>query len=198
RRSLAVEDAAGTVIAALVVLAAMVGVVGANATYMNTTSEDQKELLQWAQPNNDLKGTLADVEAVSRHNEGEDVLFFGTCNPGGNQCDRSDPGDALFYVKDESSLDRMPPGGPAWHSRLPLPWYLESYGANVTSSHPNASTETVLDDAPPVVVAYRWNASDVEPHLDGYAKREHAFKLWGEHVVIFIDESALREARAAG
>ncbi|MFC4360047.1 flippase activity-associated protein Agl23 [Halobium salinum] len=192
RRSLSVDDAVGTGIAALVVLAAMVGVVGANATYVNAASEDQKELLQWAQPENDLKETLADVERVSRTNPGEDVLFFGTCNPAGGACDRSDMSDALFYVKDESSLQRMPPGGPAWHSRLPIPWYFESYGANVTSSHPNASTAAVLDDAPPVVVAYRWNASDIEPHLPGYEKREHRFKLWGEHVVIFVDRSALR------
>jgi uncharacterized protein (TIGR03663 family) len=197
RRSLAVEDAVGAGIAGLVVLAAMVGVVGANATYMNAAGEDQKELLQWAQPGNDLKHTLEKVETVSRHSRGTDVLYFGTCNPVGGSCDRSDMGDALFYVKDESSLQRMPPGGPAWHSRLPLPWYLESYDANVTSSHPNASTGEVLDDAPPVVIAYGWNASDVEPHLEGYAKHEHEFKLWGERVVVFVDRSALRKARAA-
>ncbi len=192
RRSIAVEDALATGMVGLVLLSAIVGVAGANATYMNAASVDQKEILQWAQPSNHLKDTLREVKRVSRANQGTDVLFYGTCNPAGDACDLSDPSDALFYVKDESSLDRMPPGGPAWHSRLPLPWYLERYGANVTSSAPNKVPQQVLEpNPPPVVIVYSWNASDVEPYLSGYERHEERFKLWSEKIVIYIDPSVL-------
>lgn len=178
RHSVAIEDAVGTGIAALVILSAVAGVAGANVAYMNSATEDDKEVLQWAQPNNDLKNTLRKVERVSRANEGEDVLFYGTKHP--------TSGEVLFYVPDESK----PLGGhSSWHSRLPLPWYTEQYGANVTSTRPNVTATEMAQDAPPVVIAYEWNRSELESALPGYTVYEHDFKLWSEQIVVLIDES---------
>jgi uncharacterized protein (TIGR03663 family) len=189
------DDAADTGVVALVlfaVLAASIGVsfVGANVAYMNAASDDHKQVLQWAQPENDLKETLETVRAVARDNEGTDVLFYGTRNP-----DNED--EVLFHVEDPTSLRTAPPGGPAWHSRLPLPWYLERYDASVTSTAPDTPPEEALRDAPPVVVAYDFDRDDLEPHLDGYTAHQHRFKLWGEDVVVFVDESAAAAAYQA-
>lgn len=172
------------VLAALLLSAGAVGVVGLNADYWNSTAEEDKQVLQWAQPSNDLKPTMADVEAIAAENEGTDVLFYGTSVGGATQ----------FYVADESSLQQPPPGGPAWHSRLPLPWYLERAGANVTSSSPGTPAADALADAPPVVIVHDDARGEIEAELDGYEARQHAFKLWGEDIVVFID----REALAAG
>jgi uncharacterized protein (TIGR03663 family) len=181
------EDAVSTGLAGLLILAAVGGAVGANVAYWNSTEEADREVLQWAQPGNDLKESLADVRAVSTSHDGTDVLFYGTTTPGGDSVE--------LYVANESSADTPPPGGPAWHSRLPLPWYLELYGAEVTSSDPDTPTAEALSDPPPVVVAHDWDREEIAPHLEGYTAREHAFKLWGEHIVVFVDESALRQAR---
>ncbi|WP_129115217.1 flippase activity-associated protein Agl23 [Halegenticoccus tardaugens] len=178
-----VEDAMGTGLAAIVIFAAAVGVVGANAAYVDSASVEEEEVLQWAQPGNDLKPTLRAVCDVSADNRGTDVLFYGTENPSGTEED-------LFYVENESSVDSPPPGGPDWHSRLPLPWYLEKCDALVTSTPPGSDPAEVAADAPPVVVAYEWDRSELEPHLDGYAAFEHDFKLWDERIVVFVDESA--------
>jgi uncharacterized protein (TIGR03663 family) len=190
RRSLAREDAVGAGLAALLLLSAATGVAGANVSYANSTDEADKMVLQWAQPGNDLKETLETVHAVSEANEaGTDVLFYGTYNPYNH--------DTLFYVANESSARQAPAGGPSWHSRLPLPWYLERYGANVTSTPPGTDPANVSERNPPVVVAYEWNRSDLEPALDDYVVYEHRFKLWSENVTVFVDEGALAEADVA-
>jgi uncharacterized protein (TIGR03663 family) len=182
RQSVAIEDAIGTTIAALVILSAVVGVAGANVTYVDSTSESDKQVLQWAQPNNDLKDTLQTMGRIAQTNEGHDVLFYGTKHP--------NSGETLFYVKDESApLENWQVSN--WHSRLPLPWYTEMYGANVTSTPPNVTATEMARDAPPVVIAYDWNRTELEEALPGYAVYEHKFKLWNEDIVVFIDESKL-------
>jgi uncharacterized protein (TIGR03663 family) len=187
REALAAEDAVSVGLAALVVLAAVGGVSAANVAYFNSTEDADKQVLQWAQPHNDLKPTLHDVERVVEAHEGTDVLFYGTTAP-------SDESEELFYVENESSLLTPPPGGPAWHDRLPLPWYLERYDANVTSSPPSASVEEATADAPPVVFAKGYDRDELEDELDGYVVREHEFRLWNDDVVVFIDEDALERA----
>lgn len=173
-------------LAALLLTAGAVGVVGLNVDYWNSSAEEDKQVLQWAQPSNDLKPTMADVEAIAAENEGTDVLFYGT----------SAGGVAQFHVADESSLLQPPPGGPAWHSRLPLPWYLERADANVTSTAPNTPPAEALADAPPVVIAHDDARAEVAAELEGYEARQHAFKLWGEEIVVFLDRDALAAAGA--
>jgi uncharacterized protein (TIGR03663 family) len=185
--SLAADDRVSTGLAALVLLAALGGAVGANVAYWNSAEEADKEVLQWAQPENDLQETVADVRAIAEANQGTDVLFYGTTTPGGDSVE--------LYVSDESSADTPPPGGPAWHSRLPLPWYLELADAEVTSTAPDTPPAEALADAPPVVIAHDWDRSELEPHLEGYSAHEHAFKLWGEDIVIFVDDDALERAQ---
>ncbi|WP_224269507.1 flippase activity-associated protein Agl23 [Haloprofundus salinisoli] len=184
RASVATRDTVSIGLAAIVVVAALSGVVGANAAYMDSTSQEDKEVLQWAQPENDLKTTMQKVERIAEANDGVDVLFYGSYHPTTDE--------ELLYVEDESSLDRMPPGGPSWHSRLPLPWYLERAGANVTSTEPSEE-RTELQNPPPVVIAYEWEAEEVRSQLPEYTEHRHLFRLWSDEIVVYIDESAIPE-----
>jgi uncharacterized protein (TIGR03663 family) len=186
-RALHREDAVAVGAAVVLVVAGVGGVAALNVDYWNSTDYDDREVLQYAQPGNDLQGTLDDVRAIAAEREPAEptVLFYGSTSP------YSD--DTLFYVENESSLDSSPPGGPNWHSRLPLPWYFEQYGATVTSTPPS-SDDPDLDDPPPVVVAYSWDRSALEPQLSDYEAREHRFRLWGEEVVVFVDRAALSAA----
>ncbi|KTG18810.1 flippase activity-associated protein Agl23 [Haloferax profundi] len=179
RQAYDARDTVGIGLAALVVLASVGGVAAANVDYWNASTDEDKEVLQWAQPENDLKATLGDVERVAASNDGTDVLLYGTHPPNSDE--------THFYVKDESN----PLGGPSWHSRLPLPWYLEGADVVRTSSPPDAGVGNATADAPPVVVAYEWDRDELESELDGYVVRQHAFKLWNEDIVVFIDEDAL-------
>ncbi|RLM59204.1 TIGR03663 family protein [Halobellus sp. Atlit-31R] len=184
REAFAARDAVSVGLAALVVLAAFSGAAAANAAYFNAASEEDKQVLQWAQPENALKPTMEIVGDVSAANEGTDVLFLGTRPPSGD--------GEVFYVRNESSLDTAPPGGPAWHDRLPLPWYLETYGANVTSSPPDADLATTLSEAPPVVIAKGYDREAVAAELPGYTAFEHEFRLWNDEVVVFVETEELQ------
>ncbi|MFD1599804.1 flippase activity-associated protein Agl23 [Halobellus rarus] len=184
REALAARDAVSVGLAALVVLAALSGALAANAAYFNSTDEADKQVLQWAQPENSLKPTIEVVGEVSAANEdGADVLFVGTRPPGSD--------GEVFYVRNESSLSTAPPGGPAWHDRLPLPWYLERYDANVTSSAPDADLDEALADAPPVVIAKDYDRNAVSRQLTGYTAFEHKFRLWNDGVVVFVENEQL-------
>jgi uncharacterized protein (TIGR03663 family) len=180
-RGVAKDDRTVVVVAALVLTGAAGGLVVANEDYWNSAAEEDRTVLQWAQPENELQGTLAVVDAVVRENEGRDVLFYGG-------------EDNRFYVATESSLDQPPPGGPSWHSRLPLPWYLERAGANVTSTPAETPATQATTVAPPVVIAAAEDREALDARLEGYAVAEHRFKLWGERIVIFVDRDAMREA----
>jgi predicted membrane-bound mannosyltransferase len=142
-------------------------------------------VIQWAQPENDLKRTLERVRDVARATDGTDVLFVGTHAPG-------NPSDVRFHVENESTLRQPRPGGPSWHTRLPLPWYLERYGATVTSVAPEAALPA---DPPPVIVAASWDADRVARQVSGYERHRHDFRLWNDEIVVFVDESALERAR---
>ncbi|WP_338728199.1 flippase activity-associated protein Agl23 [Haladaptatus sp. DJG-WS-42] len=179
------EDTVSVAMTAVIILFVAGFSVGTavDVAYINSASEENKELLQWAQPHNDLRESLDKIAVVAdNHEEGADVLFYGT-RPSGST-------ETRFYVENESSTLYAPPGGPAWHTRLPLPWYLEADGAEVTSTEPGTEPGEI-EDMPPVVIAYEWDREELEPHLDGYTAHEHEFRLWADTIVIFIDESYL-------
>jgi conserved hypothetical protein TIGR03663 len=170
-------------LAAMILFTGVFGIAAANTTYFNSTAEADKQVLQWAQPENELKQTLDTVDAVAEANQGLDVLFVGTTPPNGNTED--------LYVRNETSAAVAPPGGPAWHSRLPVPWYLERANANVTSTDPSVSTSEALSDPPPIVISKGHDQAEVETVLSEYQAFEHNFRLWGDRIVIFIDRDAM-------
>ena len=182
--AVAARDAVSVGLAALVVLAALGGAAAANAAYFNSTDEADKQVLQWAQPSNDLKPTVAVVgQVIADNDEGADVLFVGSRPPGGD--------GQTFYVRNESSLRTAPPGGPAWHDRLPLPWYLARHDAEITSSDPDGDRSAALSDPPPVVITKDYDRTETAAALSGYTVFEHDFRLWNDRVVVFVETAAL-------
>ncbi|WP_280537247.1 flippase activity-associated protein Agl23 [Halopenitus sp. POP-27] len=185
RPPLRVIDRETATLAALVLLAATAGVTAPTATYWNSTNSDHTAAVQWAQPHNDARSTIADVEAVAAtHDDGVDILFVGT-----HTSDRED----VMYVDNESAADRDgAPGG--WYDRLPLPWYYERAGATVDSVSADADRAAALADPPPVVIVHESGRAAVEPHLEGYRVTAHEFRLWNFRLVFFVEEETLREA----
>jgi uncharacterized protein (TIGR03663 family) len=178
--------------------------VGGVTSYVHPTTPGNV-LVQWAQPGEELRPGIERVETVARHHHGVDVHFVGTTHP-----DTDD--NVVLYVENESAARQPPPGGPGWHARLPLPWYLERANATVTSSPPG--NWSAFEHPPPVVVAYSWDRERVSRNLSGYVVRTGRFKLFGDSVTIrafgrsatyegerlsiFVDRSALERARTAG
>ncbi|WP_137287167.1 flippase activity-associated protein Agl23 [Halorussus salinisoli] len=180
-------DAVSATLAALLVLL-VAGQVAATAVsttyqhpadqYLDEAEEDRNALLQYGQPAEGLRPTLERVRYAANHNDGIDVLYYG-----------SD-----FYVADETENDRWAAGG-GWYDRLPLPWYTEMYGAEVDST---TELGVVESDPPPVVVARAGDRAQVAERLDGYRAFEEELTLWGSETVFFVREDALPPENGGG
>ncbi|UPV73542.1 TIGR03663 family protein [Halorussus limi] len=180
-------DAVSATLAALLVLlvSGQVATTAATTTYMHPADQylddaesDRNALVQYGQPAEGLRPTLERVRYAATHNEGTDVLYYG-----------SD-----FYVANESKNDRWAAGG-GWYDRLPLPWYTEMYGAKVDST---TDLQEVGSNPPPVVVARAGDREAVAQRLDGYRAFEEELTLWGSETVFFVDEDALPPGSRGG
>ena len=171
RRAIARDDgrvAAITVV--LLVLGATATIGGGLAVNVVYPTEKKNPVVQYAQPAGDMKPTLAEVERLSAQNEGVDVVFYGD----------------EYYTPNETGgaqLDIETGGYAGWFARLPLPWYLEKYDANVTSTKDSAYFQR---HQPPVVITLRSDASDIRYRLEGYREVEHQGYLSDRPVVFFV------------
>jgi uncharacterized protein (TIGR03663 family) len=166
-------------LAALLLSGVAVGGLAANYSYVDYQSRDNP-MAQYAQPSGDMKPTLARVEVIAASNDGVDVLFYG------DEFYTPDEGpDTSLQIDDYDDPDDYGGGYAGWFARLPLPWYLDRYDANVTST---TSAREVADSQPPVVITLASEEQDVADDLTGYERSEHQGYLWGRPIVFFVRE----------
>ena len=172
--SLADRDTLSAVAAALV-LVAVAGQVGATAydtSFADPQSPDN-DLVQYAQSGSEMKPLLGELRRIVAANDGIDVLYYGD--------DPDFDGDEL-YAPNPGSHD-TPIAGGGWFERLPFAWYLETYGANTSSTDEPATVRGAVSsgDRPPVVIAFDRattcseeydNATDIDRFLEGYERHE--------------------------
>ena len=136
REALAERDRVSAAIVAVLLAAAagQVAVIGVSAAFAEPTGPDN-ELVQFAQPQQEMREPVDATVAVAERHEGDpDVLFYGT-------------GDVTDAAGGTRSPERI-----AWISTLPWAWYLDGAGASVTAVDV-AGDEPLPEDLPPVVVA---------------------------------------------
>ncbi|RLM53648.1 TIGR03663 family protein [Halobellus sp. Atlit-31R] len=177
RRGVAAASASsvdvGTVAAvALVVLAvvAQVGAVTVGDVY--GPPDRDSRLAQYAQPSDDLDAFATAVRSAADDDRSTvEVLYVGE----------------VYHVPPERTT-RRPPVDDTWGNRLPLPWYVESAGADAASTA-NVSTfeaVTASGSVPPVVVTAPAHRGDVAARLgDDYEATAYRLGLWNRDVVVF-------------
>jgi uncharacterized protein (TIGR03663 family) len=155
------DGATREVVAVALVLLAVVaqtGAVAASEVYAPPAPES--DLATYGQAVDDLEPVSATVAA-----NGGRVLLYGD----------------EFVLRPERTVD-SPPVPPGFAARLPLAWYLERAGADVTS----AATPEALSDPPPVVIATSAARAEVAGGLDGYESRAYRTALWNRRIVVFV------------
>jgi len=187
------RDVAVAGVAVLVVLVAT-GAVLASAVgvaYLHPQDETANPLVQYGQPGDDFRDTLAAVDAAAGTNDdGPDVVYYG----------------AYFHVDNGSATDRLPVGdtyreaaddyrvvgeNEAWYNRLPLAWYLEAGGATVDSADRRPGLQTLLESNPPVVVTRVQHADVVGAALgDDYSRSTFDLTQRNVTVAVYVNESA--------
>lgn len=124
----------GAAAVVLLLVSAPVAAVGVHSVYQEPQSPDN-EIVQYAQPTDDLHPTLHDIEQISANNQGTDVVLYG------QQFVNGDP----IYQRPSCA------GSNGWFDSLPLPWYLVRSDASVTCAQSQAQLDQ-LNENPPVVI----------------------------------------------
>ncbi|MFB6071418.1 MAG: flippase activity-associated protein Agl23 [Halobacterium sp.] len=168
----------------LVVAAAGTGAVAAQTSYANAQGPGNP-LVQYAQPSGHMQSTLADIEAIAASHDGVDVVFYGDTFYSPN--DRAV--DKTLRIDDFDNETDWGGGYEGWFDRLPLPWYLEVYGANVSST---LHTEDVTALDPPVVITLESDEDKLEVDLTerGYERRVYQGYQSGRPVVFYVRTNA--------
>jgi uncharacterized protein (TIGR03663 family) len=171
------QDMAGFLIALLVLtsLFSYTGVVAANNSYVDTTSEGN-ELVQYAQPEADSRAAFTALNAVSDGNGTDVVVYMGESHRTRYEI----LGNSSYWYK------KPPCIGTAWTSTLPLPWYFGRADANV-SCQSNATTfpDGLQADQPGMVITKPDDPTVPDQLLrENYSQR--TFNLYrGAHPVRF-------------
>jgi len=159
------ERAVAVALATLLALAGLqVAAVAAETSYRAGPHEFNL-LAQGAQPGSDLNAAMADAVAATEGTSGPDVLYVGR-----------------LAVANEREND-APPAAAAWYDRLPLPWYTEAAGSNVTSARDPRSVGT---DPPPVVVAAPKHEAVLRERLPDYRVHEESMLLRAENRTLSV------------
>jgi uncharacterized protein (TIGR03663 family) len=188
RQGIAMDRPARARLAAaiLVVAAAGTGAVAAQTTYANAQGPNNP-LVQYAQPSGEMQATLADIEERAEANEGVDVLFYGEEFYSPEEADGGSPSLSIDDYDDPD--DDFDSGGyDGWFERLPLPWYLETFDANVSST---TDPGAVANSSAPVVVTLEGAEAPVRDGLEarGYDRVVHQGYQHSRPVVFYVAPS---------
>jgi uncharacterized protein (TIGR03663 family) len=176
RETLLNEDRVGTALTGVVFLLVAGLVIGpaVSGVYLNPTSDDNA-MVQYAQPQQEMRDTFDDIAAIAPGHEGTDVLFYG---------------QELVAEPDSGGEPR--PECLRLLQGLPMHWYAAADQWETDCAH----NGTILDDRlnetdPAVVIAHAENERRLDENLDGYEKRFHHLRTIGREVVVYIDEDEL-------
>jgi uncharacterized protein (TIGR03663 family) len=181
------QDTVGFLIALLVLVSlfSYTGVVAANTSYVDTTSEGN-ELVQFAQPEGDSRAAFTAMNAVSAGNGTDVAVYMGESH----RTRYGLLGGDSYWYKEPTCI------GTAWTSTLPLPWYFAQTDANV-SCHSNATTfPGELEADQPGMVITKPDDPTVPDQLlrENYTQRTFNFYRGAHPVRFWVHEDYTDEA----
>ncbi len=163
----------------LLLVASQVAVTANTGVYTRPTA-DTNQLVQYAQPADDFRPAIRDLGTVAPHNDGTDVLFYGS--------ELVVEGEGGGLIPECTVMVRT----------LPLHWYLQVARADGDCArNPTELDQKLGDDPPPVVLVHEDRRSVVAQRLDGYEAETYRLRTLGRPVTFFVDQSAVANASAA-
>jgi len=170
RDALAREDAVNLAIAVFVVLltVSQMAFLGVQSAYTAPLADEN--MVQYAQPGDDMKPALRELRAAAESTDGTDVVLYGS-----------------YLVADDATPDsEYHPACSNWFQSLPFPWYFQVHDATVDCAR---SLGDITDDgdAPPVVITRRSELANVSEVVPDYETRTYQLRRYGTEVTIFVD-----------
>jgi len=183
-------------ISALVFLLVAAVVLNAAVTmvYTNTTDGDN-ELVQFAQPQQDLRGELDGMRHIAAgHDSGPDmVVYYGQSGAQFDERnayvgpDRDNWGDSWWNNRPTCMM---------WYNSLPLPWYIAAGEIDTTCENDATNLGARLRETqPPIVITQDFDTTVPQARLEtaGYTGESYLMRTHGSHnqfTVWTYDESA--------
>ncbi|WP_299264810.1 flippase activity-associated protein Agl23 [Halorientalis sp.] len=215
RDSLAADDPVAMAAAAVVVVVAVSFVVGAGASFVYMTpqaEENENALVQYAQPGDDVRPALNSMEMAAAANEGTDVLFYGDFFVN-DQTNATTDFVRAGYPADSSLLpegDRrlvLSPACADWFNALPLPWYLNRSGADVSCADSTPELGDAAESEPPIVVVRAHDDDDGEDQVNEerqareqfptYWSATYELRTYGTETVFLVHPDYVGEVNAS-
>ena len=199
--SLATEDRAsfGSATLVLVALSVLVAQAGVGQVYTNTT-EDSNPMVQYAQPNAELKGELQEMDRLATANNGStDVLVY--YGESGTQFDRYN----AYVGPDRSSWDESyrnnRPTCMMWYNSLPLPWYFAAGEMDVDCENRERNLESLArQNQPPVIITQDFDPTVPTAELEaaGYEGDTYRLRTTGDRnrFTVWTNEAAVDNGTA--
>ena len=177
------DDISATSLLAALLLVIVLGQVvatAAGAAYVNDTNAETNKLIQYAQPADDMRYDLQQLDRIAAENDGTDVLLYEN-----------------YFVGNDESEHFYPAcmGTSEWFNGLPLSWYLHAADANVTCIQNSLDLDRVGDDPPPIIITRQRSVPILSQQLDigGYEYSVYKLRTSGTETVILFDPAALEE-----
>jgi len=169
------------------VAAALVLNAGVTMVYTNTT-DGSNPLVQFAQPEQDLRQELEEVQRLAAENdEGADVVMYHGLSGGEYDSDNAYVGEN----RDDwnSSFWNTQPTCMMWYNSLPTPWYIASGEMDVDCENRQSSLgETAMEDQPPVIITQTFDTTVPSQRLEvaGYSDEEYQMRTSGSRNVVTV------------
>jgi uncharacterized protein (TIGR03663 family) len=179
------DDLAAAVFAVVLLLAALqVGVTAADDVYRNPTADDN-ELVQYAQPYDDLDPVVETLDRAAAGGAPPAVLYYG---PSG---DAYDTNVALVSKRSGTAFWDVRPNCSVWSNSQPMNWYFAVADATVDCQRSATDLRSAVEnDPPPVIFAVPDDPTVPEAALEAsYEKEVYYTRTIGRELVVYTHES---------
>jgi uncharacterized protein (TIGR03663 family) len=191
-RAASVErDTAATAAVALVLLLAgvQVGATTVSDGYLDTTSQEN-QLVQFAQPEAEMRAATVAIDRVAGTTNSADIVVYTDAVYEGARplVDGPDEPEHSFALRPACQKG-------AWYNSLPLPWYLNTAGADVAcETNPGDLARTASQDAPPLIVTLEDDRSVPVGELrESYTPRTFDMFQFSHRVTVYLHEDRVDE-----
>jgi uncharacterized protein (TIGR03663 family) len=215
REALADDDPVAMGAAAVVVIVAVSFVVGMGVygVYLAPQAQEgENAMVQYAQPGDDVRPALDSMAMAAAANEGTDVLLYGDFFVDRGTNATTDfvydgyPRDSQLVPNEERGIT-LAPACADWFNSLPLPWYFNTSGADVSCADGTMELEDAAESEPPIVIVGAHDEDDEDNQENEEAQAREQFpeywsatyelRTYGTETVFLIHPDYVGEVNAS-
>lgn len=179
--------------AAVAIVLVLAGLQGAALTvgdaYLDTTSQEN-ELVQFAQPESEVRTATTAIDAVAGTGGEMDVLVYTDAFYEGARPLVAGPDESNHSFALQPACQKGD-----WYNSIPLPWYFATSGAEVgCETDPGRLVQTANESQPPLIITLEDDESVPTSQLrESYVPRTFDMFQWGHRITFHLHEDRVED-----